>query len=201
MTTSVSLHEKEWVKGLLEDREDVFREIYDAYQRPIFAFAYYLTKSKDMAEDVVQEIFTKLWEKRSLLKTDTFLLSFLKTMTRNKIIDIFRKASLDKKIAGEIYKSMTTRTDANSYSEDQILEKEFSTIYIDALNRLPPQQRLVFSLRRDENMTYNQIASSLGLSTNTVRNHLTLATRSLHRYIGQHADISFVIAALVFINK
>jgi RNA polymerase sigma-70 factor (family 1) len=197
----VSEHEKEWVRGLSENRQDIFRTVYDAYQRPVFAFAYYLTKSKDMAEDVVQEVFTLLWEKRGLLKPETFLLTYLKKMTQNKVIDIFRKATVDKKMAEKIYMAMTTQANAESYSPDYTLEKELSIIYQEALDRLPPQQRLVFTLRRDENLSYNQIADRLGLSPNTVRNHLTIATRSLHRYVGQHVDIGFLIAACLFINN
>jgi RNA polymerase sigma-70 factor (family 1) len=198
---AVSEYEKEWVRGLSENREDIFRTVYDAYQRPVFVFAYYLTKSRDMAEDVVQEVFTLLWEKRSLLNPDTFLLTYLKKMTRNKIIDIFRKAAADKKLLEKIDSSMSAAAQTEHYSPDQTLEKEMAAIYRDALDQLPPQQRLVFSLRRDENMSYKQIAERLGLSPNTVRNHLTIATRSLHRYAGQHADLGFMLAFGLFINK
>ncbi len=201
MIPLVSEHEKEWVRGLSESRQDIFHTVYNAYQRPVFAFAYYLMKSKDMAEDVVQEVFTLLWEKRGLLKPDTFLLAYLKKMTQNKVIDIFRKAAVDKKMAQKIYTAMTSQANSESYSPDDTLEKELSTIYLEALDRLPSQQRIVFTLRRDENLSYNQIADLLGLSPNTVRNHLIIATRSLRRYVGQHADISFFIAAGIFINN
>lgn len=201
MIPAVSEHEREWVRGLSESREDIFRTIYDAYQRPVFAFAYYLTKSRDMAEDVVQEVFTLLWEKRGLLNPDTFLLTYLKKMTRNRVIDIFRKAAVNKKFSEKIYTAMVTQANAESYSPDQTLEKEMAVIYQEALNQLPPQQRLVFSLRRDEKLSYNQIANRLGLSPNTVRNHLTMATRSLHRYATQHADLGFLLAFGLFINK
>ena len=197
MNSKVSDQEREWVRGLLRDREDVFRFIYDAYQRPVFSFAFYLTKSRDSAEDITQEVFIRLWEKRANLNEETFLLAYLKKMTQNRVMDIFRKAGRDKNLQEKIWHHMSA---AEGYTPDPIMEKELAAVYLEALDRLPPQQRLVFTLRRDENLSYQQIADQLGLSRNTVRNHLTVAVHSIRHYVSENAELGAVVIAL-FLDK
>ena len=197
MDKKVSDQEKEWVKGLLHNREDVFRVIYDAYQRPVFSFAFYLTKSKDSAEDITQEAFVRLWEKRANVSEDTFLLAYLKKITQNLVMDIFRKAGRDKNLQEKIWHNMSA---AEGYSPDPLLEKELAAVYLEALDRLPPQQRLVFTLRRDENLSYQQIAERLGLSRNTVRNHLTVAVHSIRHYVSENAELGALVIA-IYLSK
>jgi RNA polymerase sigma-70 factor (family 1) len=191
---SVSQQERDWVKGLLDGREEIFRAIYDAYQRPVFSFAYYLTKSKDTAEEVVQEVFIRLWEHRTKLDEETFLLAYLKKMTQNLIIDLFRKANRDKDMQTRIFAGMK---EADSYTTDKILEKEFSLIYQQALDALPPQQRIVFALSRDENLSYQEIAERLRLSRHTVRNHMTQAIHAVRHHVRQNADLASLAVVLI----
>jgi RNA polymerase sigma-70 factor (family 1) len=191
---SVSQQERDWVKGLLDGREEIFRAIYDAYQRPVFSFAFYLTKSKDTAEEVVQEVFIRLWEHRTKLNEETFLLAYLKKMTQNLIIDLFRKANRDKEMQTRIFAGMK---EAASHTTDRILEKEFSLIYQQALDALPPQQRIVFALSRDENLSYQEIAEHLRLSRHTVRNHMTQAIHAVRHHVRQNADLASLAVVLI----
>jgi RNA polymerase sigma-70 factor (family 1) len=191
---SVSQQERDWVRGLLDGREEVFRAVYEAYQRPIFAFAFYLSKSKDTAEEVVQEVFIRLWEHRTKLDEETFLLAYLKKMTQNLIIDLFRKANLDKTLQARIFVSMN---EPDHQTTDRILEKEFSLIYQQALDKLPPQQRIVFALSRDENLSYQEIAERLRLSRHTVRNHMTQAIHSIRHHVRQNADLASLAVVLL----
>jgi RNA polymerase sigma-70 factor (family 1) len=195
--SSVSPKEREWVKGLLGGSEEIFRTVYDAYQRSIFSFAFYLTKSRGTAEDVTQEVFIRLWEKRESLAPDTHLLSWLKKVTQNRVLDIFRKASADKNLQEKLYTEMVT---ASESTPDRTLERELAKIYHHALQQLTPQQRLVFSLRNDRNLSYQQIAVHLSLSRNTVRNHLSIATHSIRKYVEQNADLGFLVIAM-YLNR
>jgi RNA polymerase sigma-70 factor (family 1) len=191
---NVTAKEKEWVRGLLAGEETTFRSIYDAYQRPVFSFAFYLTKSKDVAEEVVQEVFIRLWERRANLDTETFLLAYLKKMTQNLIIDLFRKANRDKSFQARIYANMK---EADDQTANLVLEKELSAVYQQALDNLPPQQRIVFTLSRDENLSYQEIADQLSLSRNTVRNHMTQAIKSVRLYVEHNADLATL--AVIFL--
>jgi RNA polymerase sigma-70 factor (ECF subfamily) len=193
---SVTQQEKDWVKGLLDGREEIFRAVYDAYQRPVFSFAFFLTRSKDTAEEVVQEVFIRLWEHRTKLDEETFLLAYLKKMTQNLIIDLFRKANRDKDLQARIFAGMK---EADSYTTDRILEKEFSLIYQQALDALPPRQRIVFALSRDENLTYQEIALRLRLSRHTIRNHMAEAIHSIREHVRQNADLATL--AVIFLLR
>jgi RNA polymerase sigma-70 factor (family 1) len=194
LTTTISHKEKEWVRGLLESNESTFRTIYDAYHRQVFSFAFYLTKSSDIAEEVVQEVFIRIWEKRAQLAPDTYLLAYLKKITQNLVMDIFRKANRDRSLQQHIYNYMSK---LDQQGPDILLEKELNLAYRQALDRLPPQQKIIFTLSRDENLSYQQIADQLQLSRNTVRNHMAEAIKSVRHYIRHNTDFACLFMAIV----
>jgi RNA polymerase sigma-70 factor (ECF subfamily) len=168
--------------------------MYDAHQRPVFAFAFYLTKSRDIAEEITQEAFIRLWEKRTQLGPDTYLLAYLKKITQNLVLDLFRKANRDRNLRQQLYTYMSALESENT---DQIIEKELNRAYRRALETLPPQQRIVFMLHRDENLTYQEIADHLQLSKNTVRNHMAEAIRSVRHYVEHNADLAWLVIAII----
>jgi RNA polymerase sigma-70 factor (family 1) len=173
---------------------DAFRQIYEAYQKQVYTFAYFLTKSQSDAEEVVQEIFVRLWEKRSLLTEDTKLLAYIKAMTQNHITNTFRKAARDKTYREQIFRNIAALQQA---SAGELMEAKISKIYQEALMNLSPQKRIIFTLSRHKEMTYEEIAEKLGLSKNTVRNHMTEALRSVRDYVEGHPDISCLVIAII----
>jgi RNA polymerase sigma-70 factor (ECF subfamily) len=186
--------EAQWVKGLLENSEEAFRALYDSYERPLYRFAVYLTKSPDIAEEVVQEAFIRLWEKRMNLAPDSHILGFLKKIVQNLVINIYKKAGRDRSLLRHIHQQMEVLEHGNAGA---VLEKELQRVYRAALDRLPPQQRAVFTLSRDGNLSYQEIADQLGLSRHTVRNHMVEALRSVRRYVAHNADLACLILAMI----
>jgi RNA polymerase sigma-70 factor (ECF subfamily) len=194
LAAAPSYNEKEWVKGLLESNQTTFRTIYDAYQHQVFSFAFYLTKSSDIAEEVVQEVFIRIWEKRAQLNPDTYLLAYIKKITQNLVMDIFRKANRERSLQQHIYNYMCKLEQQDT---DSLLEKELDLVYRQALQQLPPQQSIVFSLSRDENLSYQEIADQLHLSRNTVRNHMAEAIKSVRHYIRHNTDLACLFMAIM----
>jgi RNA polymerase sigma-70 factor (family 1) len=186
-------HDTEWLQELIKGNPNAFRSIYETYQQPLFSFAFYLTKSKDIAEEVLQEVFIKLWEKRAQFQPDTLLLPYLKKMTQNLVLDLFRKANRDRGYQQHLYQAMIK---ASRQTPDVLLEKELSHIYFEAIQQLTPQQKLIYSLHRDEELNYQEIADRLGLSHNTVRNHMTGAIRSIRHYVENRTDLVCLLLAI-----
>lgn len=186
-----SYNEEQLLRRLAEGDAVAFREIYEQHQQTVFAFAFYLTKSKDLAEEVVQEVFIRIWEKKERLPENMSLLPYIKKMTQNHIFDLFRKASREQTLQRSLYHAMSS---VLSLPVDELMEKELRKIYRGGIDQLPPQKKIIYTLSRDHNLSYGEIAEKLKISQNTVRNHMTEALRSVRNYIERHSVmLSFLL--------
>lgn len=184
--------EKELLNQLLNGDVWAFREIYESYQGKVFLFALRLTKSKADAEEVVQEVFVKLWEKRAGIQIEKNFNAYILTITRNLILDKLKKAARDKKIQQKIYHNMQElqKIDANA-----LIEKEIARLHRQAIDLLSPRKKEIYILSREEELTYEEIAQKLGISVNTVRNQMSDALKSIREFLSQHPDLACVFIA------
>jgi RNA polymerase sigma-70 factor (family 1) len=187
-------HETELLQQLIEGDAAAFREIYEHYQGQIFLFAYRFTKSKAAAEEIVQEVFVKLWEKRGQIKIEKNFSAYIIRVTKNLIVDGLKKAALDKKVQQHILTHMKALRDS---SAEELLQKEMERLHRQAINALSPQKRTIYLLSREEELSYEQIAEKLGISKNTVRNHMADALQTIREHITAHPDLSFVVVAIL----
>ncbi len=187
-------HENELLQGLVEGDSLAFRQIYEDYQGRIFLFAYRLTKSKAAAEEIVQEVFVKLWERREKLNVEKNFSAYILTITKNLVLDGLRRAALDKKAQRQIYAHMQA---LRSSPAEQMVQKELERLHRQAINSLSPQRRRVYLLSREEELSYEQIAARLGISRNTVRNIMSEALQGIREYISRHPDLSCLIIAVI----
>lgn len=193
MARLTTYNEEQLLKQLTAGDELAFNTIYEQHQQPVFAFAFYLTKSRELAEEVVQEVFVKLWEKKEQLPEHTILLPYIKRMTQNLVLDIFRKAGRNKALQLILHQAIP---DLNLHPIDQLQEKELRRIYRNAIDQLPPQKKIIYTLHRDHHLSYEQIAERLRLSPNTVRNHMTQAIHAVREHVSKHGDL-FLLTILL----
>ena len=186
-------HEYELIGNLTRGDAVAFSGVYDLYKDKVFAFAYTLTKSRETAEEVVQEVFLKLWERREQIKVEGSFLAYVKRITYNQVMDFFRKAGTDRKLQQQIVYRMEQ---IRSTGEEVVLSRELQAIYQRAIDSLPAQQRKVYLLSREADLSYEEIATELGLSRNTVRNHLAEAVKNIRAYVTQHGDLAILIIAI-----
>lgn len=170
-----------------------FNTIYEQYQQSVFAFAFYLTKSKELSEEVVQEVFVRVWEKKEQLPQDLVILPYIKRMTQNLVLDLFRKAGREQALQQKLQDAMSNLF---SHPDDQLQEKELRRIYRQGIDLLPPQKKIIYTLHRDHLLSYEQIALKLGLSPNTVRNHMAQAIRSVRDHVNRHSALLPVVILL-----
>ncbi|MBW7840775.1 MAG: RNA polymerase sigma-70 factor [Chitinophagaceae bacterium] len=169
-----------------------FRALYEQYQGKIFLFAFRLIKSKSEAEEIVQEVFVKLWEKRQGIDTNKNFNAYILTITRNLILDRLKRAARDKTIQQKIFKNMEALQNA---SVNQLIQKELERLYQLAVNRLSPQKKKVYLLSREEELSYEEIALKLGISKNTVRNQISDSLKSIREFLSDHPDIACIVLA------
>ncbi|MGI8601290.1 MAG: RNA polymerase sigma-70 factor [Chitinophagaceae bacterium] len=182
------------LQQIIEGDTLAFREFYELYQGKIFLFAYRLTKSKHDAEEIVQEVFVKLWEKREQIKIEKNIQGYIFQMTRNMILNGFRKAAIDKKVQQKIYDNMQA---LRSPTVDGMFHKELERLHQLAIKKLAPQQRKIYLLSREEELSYEKIAEKLSISKNTVRNTMINSLRSIREDLSNHHDLNCLIMAII----
>ncbi len=172
--------EESLIQQIINGDADAYTAVYELYKDRIFAFAYSLTKSKDIAEETVQEVFLRLWEKRSQIKLGTSFTAYIKAIAYNHIIDFFRQVKRSAALKETLQENMETLRNTN---EEVLISKNLELLYKHAIELLPPQKKRVYLLGRDGCLSYDEIAAEMNISKNTVRNHMTEAIRLIRQYI------------------
>ncbi|MGN6297245.1 MAG: RNA polymerase sigma factor [Ginsengibacter sp.] len=177
---------KTLIKQIAEDDEAAFKTIFDHYKAPFYSAAFKMTRSGSLAEEIVQEVFVKIWVKRKLIATAKRPADYIFTILHNCIYAQFRKLALEDKLK-------TTLARDSEESEDSIqlllLEKENKAILENIINQMPARQRLIYKLAKQEGWSREEIARRLNISPNTVRNHLAAAIEFLRNYFRKNASI------------
>jgi RNA polymerase sigma-70 factor (family 1) len=168
---------------LAEDSEYAFQLLYDRHRKRIYQTALRYLKSPLLAQEVVQDVFLKLWFNRRNLKTDLPVEAWLHTITKNILLNrIKRIANEWKAIKGvsQVSEKFVDNIENNFQSAqyNQLLQK--------AIALLPEQQQKVFTLARYEQLTYQQIGMELNISPLTVKTHMSRALDSIRSFFADH---------------
>lgn len=155
-----------------EGNESAFRTIFDRYKSSFYGVAYKMTRSPHHSEEIVQEVFITFWNKRQLVAASRNPEQYFKRILYNSIYAHFRKLALERQLKTNLYQ---TEEPHENMVEELLLSKENFNFLNTLVSKLPPQQRLVYKLSKQEGLSREEIASRLNISPNTVRNHLTAA--------------------------
>ncbi len=165
---------------LNEGQEKALRYVYKKYCNRIYLLAMKFLKSPELAQELVQDVFLKLWEKRTELDKDRPIEAWLYTVARNKVINQF------KKMAREQQKAAIQTLEAVSATEKadkRLLEGEAYQLLNEAVIRLPEKQRQVYTLSRMEGYSRLEIAEQLQISALTVKTHMSRAVLSVKNFV------------------
>lgn len=135
-----------------------------------------------LAEDVVQDVFISLWQKRSSLSEIENPPAYLQRITRNRCIDELRKLQTEQNTKSAVWEQLQqNQTIANASAS-----RELGGLINKAIEQLPPKRKEIFLLSRNTDMSYQAIADVSGLSKNTVKSHLQLAIKEVREYLIKH---------------
>lgn len=165
-----------------EGDESFFNLIFEKYRNRLFNYLYKVFKSKEVAEEVVLDVFVKLWHGREAITEIQNLEAFLYKVAYHKAIDFFRAAKRNPVVQQAVWEAITDAT-APENAESQLLHKNTEALIREAIGLLSPQRKKVFELRNDEGLSYSEIASTMNLSANTVRNHLAASVKFIREYL------------------
>lgn len=153
-----------------EDNEEAFLNLYERYKNRLYAFVSKYLKQEADTEEIVQEVFLKIWESRSKIDIHFSFESFLFTIAYNAVISLLRKRICEKKYIE--YIMLNQESSSASAITDDILYNELNNKLQALLQNLTPRQKEIFMLSREQGMTHNEISQKLGVSLNTVKKHM-----------------------------
>jgi RNA polymerase sigma-70 factor (family 1) len=190
-------NEKIVLRELAAGKEIAFRQLYNHYAERMYSVALLHLKQPELAEDLVQSVFLKLWESRNDLNEVQAFAGWLCAVTRNTIISMLRRQGTQ-----AAYLDFLTRHRGplNTNPEQQLMRKEQLQIIRQGVERLSIQQRTAFTLQREEGLSYQCIGERMGISHNTVRVHLFKAMESLRRFVLAHSGDSSLFLVLYFLT-
>lgn len=188
--------DKELTTLLRQNNEAAFGELYVRYKDKLIYFCIKLLKSNEEASDIVQETFIRVWEVRQFINPDLSFSSLLYTMARNRIINYFRDMDIDEKVKQIISTQKATEEEA---IDSKIIYAEYQHILKNAIVQLPPRRQEIFNMSRVENMSHKEIAVQLGISVNTVQEHISEALKFIKLYFNKYADINLSILLVMVI--
>jgi RNA polymerase sigma-70 factor (ECF subfamily) len=172
--------------------EAAFARLFHTYHNRLRAFVMHLTGSEPLAEEIVQEIFIRIWEKREKLSRVTHFHPYLYAVAKNYSMSFLKK--LGREMARKQEWEMSV-VNASREGEDTVI-KSYHNIIDQAVSELPDQRRKVYLLSRDEGLRQAEIAERLAISLETVKKHMVLALRSIRSYAMAHPEINLVLVIL-----
>jgi RNA polymerase sigma-70 factor (ECF subfamily) len=187
-------NQQELLHQLAGGSETAFRQLYDHHKDDVYSFAMGITRSVPLAEEIVQDSFIKLWQHRNELPGIQKFESWFFTITRNLCYSALRKIALDRKIqqAPELQTEQHVAT-----AEDIIITRENRELVQQAIYQLPEQQRRVYKLHREAGLTYDEIATELHISRNTVKEHLRRAVTAIRAYLEMRLAITITLLSFI----
>lgn len=174
------MDEKILLIAIKNDDPEAFRKIFQRYSKKLYYFAYRFLKDQTEAEEVVQEVFIRIWNSRKMLNENLSFNSYLFTTGKNFIFNINR-SKIHHQSFIEFVKPFILETENST--EEAIISNDLERHIKQAIDLMPPQRKLIFKKSREEGLTYPQIASQLKISEKTVESQIRLAIKWLKSHI------------------
>jgi len=193
--------EHDLVCRLMQGEEDAFLQLYRRFYPKLIPGLMRLLKDPDVVEEVLQDVFMTLWEKRADLDPNQNLSAFLYTTAVNRCKNMFRRLGYDRKMREYVWKRMQEQQwVGEADAPDRRLEREDVKRMLDQLlHQLTPQQQKVYRLCKLEGYSYQEAGKLLSISETTVNTHIRNANRLLRQKLERMADREFILLYFMFI--
>ncbi|TCS88939.1 RNA polymerase sigma-70 factor (ECF subfamily) [Anseongella ginsenosidimutans] len=172
-------------------QERAFEEIYRRYWLQLFQVAWQKTGEREAAEELVQELFVRLWERRLELEVTSSLKNYLHTAIRYRIMNFIRDQMLSSRHLIAIKNSFSAP--AENMIEQDLRLRELDTSLKASIKKLPLKSRTIFELSRGRHFSNKQIAGQLKISEKTVEYHLTKSLKLLRVYLKDFVTVLLII--------
>lgn len=183
------------LKGIAAGDDRAFAALFYAYYNQVAEFVQSVTHDAGLTEEIVQDVFTKIWQNREQLVLVEKFTAYLFILTRNHTLNMIRKATAERKERESYERSLQLETEPAEMDKEPRPEYE---AWLDrAAVMLPPQQQQVFALRR-RGLKNPEIARQMNLSPDSVKKYYQLALRAIAEFVKAQGFISVLLAVYLF---
>lgn len=173
------------LKRIAMDDEHAFQILYDKNFDRIAKFTYKICKSDTVTEEIVQDVFCKLWLNRNAISHVNNIEAYLFSIARNKTIDFLRRLALETNIINNLSIQLT---EADNAVNEKLDADSLLALINEALSGLSVQKRQIFELSKIQGFNHDEVAEKMQLSKSTVKNHLSETLKHLRKYILNHPE-------------
>lgn len=193
MPIKSTYNEQELLERVAAGDQQAFTQVFDQYWGHLYSVAWTLTRSRETARDMVQEIFIKLWMVRAELPLKDSFRNYLFIVARNHILSELRRKVQEIPFQEQL---LTWFGDNSVQADQRLLFRESQHLIQQAIDQLPAQQKQVYLLSRENDWSQDEIAQHLQVSKNTVKTHMSRALASIREYLGSQAEGLVLLWAL-----
>jgi RNA polymerase sigma-70 factor (family 1) len=199
LTALPKYEEDKLLQSIVDGNEQSFSEVYYHYYTALYAYVLRLVKVPALAEDIVQDIFLKIWEVRYQLSRVKHFRAFLFSMARNHTLNILQSIARSNNALPALVRHFQEQR-----FDDEALSKDYRKFIERALQAVPSRSRDIFSKCREQGLSYEEVAKEMGISRNAVKKHMVNTIRTLkeaaRRDLGISIETCIVLISLLYIS-
>ncbi len=187
-------HLKRLLRCIRAGDEQAFRKLFEQYSSTVYSFSMKLTRRAEQAEEIVQDVFMKLWVRRESLDEIENFPAYLFTVTKHLALNILRQKAIESRAKAVLQQ---IQEGSHCETEETVVLRDYEQLLDRAIRHLPPQQRVVYSLCRHEGLRYEEVAQRLKISRLTVKAHMHQALRTIKSQFADIVRVSVVFLPLL----
>lgn len=196
MQSRLEIEEYDLLIALRNGDQQALAKLMETYKRMLAKRILYILKSKEDTEEVLQELFVRVWRNRQKIDPGLPVKAYLFHIGENLVFDSIRKASREKRLVANYKDSQVN--DSYNPVEEYLYRKENRALIEQIMAKVPEQSRKVFTLCKLEGRSYQEVSELLSISQATVNSHITKANQLLRTYLKDHPHITLLFISFVF---
>ncbi|RZJ20495.1 MAG: sigma-70 family RNA polymerase sigma factor [Acinetobacter sp.] len=187
--------EQDILKAIAKGELKAFSQFFYAHHQQIGQYVFSITKSHEISEEIVQDVFLKLWEQRENLPAIMNIKAYLFTITKNQTLNAIRKFANEQKKKRQWEQEVVLKEESESGAKEE-LTHQIEEVFEHAVSCLPPQQQKVFLLRQ-QGLKNAQIALKMDISPNSAKKYQQLALLSIEKFVRAKATITVIFCSFL----
>ncbi|MET7000373.1 RNA polymerase sigma factor [Chitinophaga defluvii] len=194
-------NEEQLLLRVAEGDETAFGELLYAYSDHLGAFVYKITASREIAQEIVQDTFIKVWNKRGALPAIDRFGQYLFILARNLTYNYIRDQARVAVKYQQWLRDMENREEVATVFYEEGGMAHYLPVIDQAVDQLPPQQRKVFEMARKQGLSHRQIAEDMGISAETVKKYMKLALQAIREYVRSKVPSAVLLVLFLYISR